>query len=218
MSASAPYGAPLGVVPPCGLVVHSNHAPPPQHRLARGPLGVRWQCVELARRDWVLRHRCLLGDVRRAADLLRRAPVLALDPDVGPVVVRRWRNGRSPLASLVPGALLVWRARGRFANTGHVAVVVGRPRPGRVAVAEQNVNNTPWPPGRPWSRLPPGPGGGGSPPAPDLLRVRMDPRGRARVSGGPWGWLTPRGTPPAPPRSPCTPGGACAHAGPPPRS
>ncbi|WP_337995688.1 bifunctional glutathionylspermidine amidase/synthase [Oleispirillum naphthae] len=111
-------------------------------------MGHKWQCVEFARR-WLYETQGLIfRDVAMAYDIfqlrsLREVESGALHP------LKSFRNGAKRRPE--PGALLIWNEGGEFVVTGHVAVVT-EVFPDRVRVAEQNVDNRPWPPGRTYSR------------------------------------------------------------------
>ena len=144
-----PFGAVLGTTHG-GVRGYSNgggrrpqDAP---HRAAGRYTGLRWQCVELARRYWWHHHGVALPRVGAAADLWR----VALP--VGARRRRGWARGAPPPP---PGSVVVWGRRvGPF---GHVAVVVGHGgrAPRRwVCVVEQNRGDRAWTRGRAgaWSR------------------------------------------------------------------
>lgn len=103
--------------------------------------GIKWQCVEYARR-WLLQNRrAVYGDVDIAADIWDKIDHLT---EVG-------TNKRLPLESHLNGSqqpprkgdLLIYAKA--FNNTGHVAVVIDVDHDaGYVKVAEQNYSNKPW--------------------------------------------------------------------------
>lgn len=139
-----PFGMQLGTASG-GVAAYSNCSArcfvPVPNRVDGTYTGIRWQCVEYARR-WLLERRgVVFGDVDVAADLW-----LKVDS------VTRVGDGRVlPLAAQLNGApepprvgdLLIYGRE--YLNTGHVAVVVAvDAAAGTVAVAEQNYRNARW--------------------------------------------------------------------------
>jgi glutathionylspermidine amidase/synthetase len=111
-------------------------------------MGYKWQCVEFVRRWLYVNRQYVFDDVSMAYDIFRLRSVRKLSGG-GRLPLHSFKNGarRRP----VPGSLLVWEAAGEFELTGHVAVVteVGDDF---IRVAEQNVDNKPWPQGQNFSR------------------------------------------------------------------
>ncbi len=111
--------------------------------------GLRWQCVEYARRWWALRRGIVFASVDTADAMwseIRRATHVR---GGAPVVVQPLPDGGAAAPEV--GDLLIYRAsredsRLRF---GHVAVVVGvrpaaRGAEGSLELAEQNFTNARW--------------------------------------------------------------------------
>ena len=103
--------------------------------------GIKWQCVEFARR-WLIRNRGLtFGDVDVAADIWKLNTLTRLS-DQSLVPLKTYVNGSNTRPKR--GDLLIYAKE--YLGTGHAAVVleVDQAR-GRVWVAEQNFNNKKWP-------------------------------------------------------------------------
>ncbi len=104
--------------------------------------GIKWQCVEYARR-WLLIHKGMVyGDVDVAADIWNKIDHLTRVSTKKQVPLKSYVNGSIHAPEV--GDLLVY-ARA-FYNTGHVAVVTEVDlKKGLIKVGEQNYNNKPWP-------------------------------------------------------------------------
>jgi len=104
--------------------------------------GIKWQCVEYARR-WLLVHKGMVfGDVDVAADIWTKIDHLTHVADKKQMPLKSYLNG-STQAPRVGDLLIYARA---FYGTGHVAVVTEvNLKKGVIKVGEQNFNNTPWP-------------------------------------------------------------------------
>jgi glutathionylspermidine amidase/synthetase len=104
--------------------------------------GIRWQCVEFARR-WLLQHQgAVYGDVDVAADIWDRIDHLERVADRSAIPLVAYPNG-SRQAPAVGDLLIYARA---FLGTGHVAVVTGMDlATHKVRVAEENYLNRKWP-------------------------------------------------------------------------
>ncbi len=111
-------------------------------------MGVKWQCVELARRWLYVNHGLVFDDVPMAYDIFRLRSLRRVADDAR-LPLHAFHNGapRHP----EPGCLLVWNEGGEFHVTGHVAIVV-EVLPDRVRIVEQNVGMHRWPAGQRWSR------------------------------------------------------------------
>jgi glutathionylspermidine amidase/synthetase len=105
--------------------------------------GVAWQCVELARRFWVVNYGVTFAQVPSAYKILSLASGWTGKKRRVPLI----RTANGALRSSPPiGALVVWAPEGpHYSPHGHVAVVVGRVRGGRIPIVEQNgVDETAW--------------------------------------------------------------------------
>ena len=104
--------------------------------------GIKWQCVEYARRWLLVRKGAVYGDVDTAADIWDQIDHLTHVATNKKIPLESYLNG-----SIQPprvGDLLIY-ARA-FHNTGHVAVVTDADyEKGVIEVGEQNYNNEPWP-------------------------------------------------------------------------
>ena len=157
-SSPAPFGTVLGIGPGGVPVYSSDYASVDKtampdrasfRSIVDGEfMGYKWQCVELARR-WLYRVKgYVFDDIAMAYDIFRlRSVRVVADGSRLPLCSFRNGAGRRP----EPGSLLIWNEGGDFVVTGHVAVVT-EVFDDRVRVIEQNVDNTPWPEGRTWSR------------------------------------------------------------------
>ncbi|KAF5213817.1 D-alanyl-glycyl endopeptidase-like protein [Trypanosoma cruzi] len=110
--------------------------------------GLEWQCVEFARRYWMLRGtpvRATFDSVVGAADIWALNSVRLLDGSKTPLLkypngLPRRDGGSAPRA----GDLLIYPRQRNDFPFGHVAVVVGVTK-NSVLVAEQNWDNKMWP-------------------------------------------------------------------------
>jgi hypothetical protein len=144
-SCVTPFGTRLGATTG-GVVAFSNCSPGcvvlQSHRIGGSFMGLKWQCVEFARR-WLVERRGLdFASVATAADIWDEVQVYRDLEDGREWLVTSHPNG-SPLPPK-PGDLFVY-GRG-YRGTGHVAVVVEVAKDrGWLAIAEQNFDNRPWP-------------------------------------------------------------------------
>ncbi|WP_417319068.1 bifunctional glutathionylspermidine amidase/synthase [Emcibacter sp.] len=111
-------------------------------------MGVKWQCVELARRWIYLNRGYVFDDIAMAYDIFNLRHVTMVK-DGRKLPLYSFRNGakRPP----EPGALMIWNEGGEFEITGHVAVVT-EVADNHVRIIEQNVDHTRWTEGASWSR------------------------------------------------------------------
>lgn len=110
--------------------------------------GVKYQCVEFARRWLIHVHGITFSDVGMAYEIFD-LPYAVRIQDGSQIPWTNIRNGSSPRP--VPGSVLIWEEGGEFRDTGHVAIVT-EVSDHWVRVAEQNVNDTFWPEGRDYAR------------------------------------------------------------------
>lgn len=103
--------------------------------------GIKWQCVEFARR-WLIHNRGLtFGDVDVAADIWALDTFTRLS-DQSQVFTERYVNGSKTLPKR--GDLLIYAKE--YLATGHAAVVLEVDlKKNRLRVAEQNFKNQKWP-------------------------------------------------------------------------
>lgn len=163
---AAPFGTLLGTAPG-NVPVYSCYC---RSEDARGPLGaeaeestiqvleqtcfcgLRWQCVEFARRWLVLTRGLSFTGIDYASEIFDLPELL----NVATGLSAPWRavlNGSECGSSGRPvvGALLIWDKGGAFEQTGHVAVIT-EVTGSAVRIAEQNYGHVPWPEGRDFSR------------------------------------------------------------------
>jgi hypothetical protein len=141
---SSPYGTPLGKSPR-GIEAYSNCRSDcvvfePNQRNGTYT-GIKWQCVEYARRWLLINTGTVLGDVDIAADLWGTIDHLTDARTKRQIPLETHLNG-----SAVPpavGDLLIYAKE--FKGTGHVAVVTRMDiKGGTVEVSEQNFHNELW--------------------------------------------------------------------------
>lgn len=103
--------------------------------------GIKWQCVEYARR-WLLVNRGeVYGDVDIAADIWK-IPFVTRVKDGKKFRMVRYANGSRIMP--VVGDLLIYAKA--YLNVGHVAVISAvQPHAHTIHVLEQNYRNTRWP-------------------------------------------------------------------------
>jgi len=140
-----PYGKELGHSPG-GIEAYSNCQSNcvifEPNKLSGTYTGIKWQCVEYARRWLLVKTGAVYGDVDTAADIWNKIDHLTEVKTKKQIPLDALLNGSTQAP--VVGDLLIYAKE--FYNTGHVAVVTGVDlEKGEVKVAEQNYNNTPWP-------------------------------------------------------------------------
>lgn len=140
-----PYGEPLGTA--SGEVTAFSNCKAdcfvPAPNMSNSVfLGIKWQCVEYARR-WLYRNKGLVfGDVDTAADIWTKIDHVTRPATDESVPLESHLNG-SPTPPAA-GDLIVYSKE--YLNTGHVAVVTAvYEAAGVVHVAEQNFLNQRWP-------------------------------------------------------------------------
>lgn len=101
--------------------------------------GIKWQCVEYARR-WLLKNkRVVYGDVDYASDIWKLSFVT--NPKGKKFNFTTHLNGTNKAPEI--GNLLIYS--NEFLGTGHVAVITGiNIKKGFVLLSEQNYDNTEW--------------------------------------------------------------------------
>ena len=139
----APYGEVLGVgignVPAysncnAGCVIFSPN------KEAGTYTGIKWQCVEYARRWLLVNKGVVYGDVDIAADIWGLDTVTRIK-DKAELKMSTYANGNDNLPEV--GDLLIYAKA--YLKTGHVAVVSNiDPKLHTIKVIEQNFNNTKW--------------------------------------------------------------------------
>mmetsp|Transcript_113972 Transcript_113972/g.362418 ORF Transcript_113972/g.362418 Transcript_113972/m.362418 type:complete len:232 (+) Transcript_113972:1135-1830(+) len=150
----SPFGTLLGVTD--GPVeVYSCNLEPDRKALDMEPnyingtyTGVKWQCVELARRYLLINFGVVFDSVEYAYQIFDFTSVGKVS-DKSRVAFNKHANG-GPIPP-EHGSLLIWKPYGEMAVTGHVAVVIDVTDT-YVDIAEQNVEDTIWPENRHYSR------------------------------------------------------------------
>ncbi len=139
-----PFGTVLGVVD--GVPAYSNCSAQcvnPQPAKTNGVYtGIKWQCVEYARR-WLLKHDgAVFADVDVAADIWTKIDHLERVDHKGSIPLRNYPNG-SAQAPAVGDLLIYARA---YLGTGHAAVITAVNLPAHeIEVAEENYLNEKYP-------------------------------------------------------------------------
>ncbi|KAJ3121442.1 hypothetical protein HK098_003670 [Nowakowskiella sp. JEL0407] len=121
--------------------------------------GMKWQCVELARRYLIQTYGVTFPSIQMAYHIFELSHFETADEKGAKVAIQKCVDHQT---STLPhkGALLIWKAKGFFSTTGHVAVVVdvhvnpseGPEKTGWVDIIEQNVHDSVWPEGQDYSR------------------------------------------------------------------
>jgi hypothetical protein len=103
--------------------------------------GIKWQCVEYARRWLLVNTGAVYGDVDVAADIWDKIDHLTYVKTKKPIPLETHLNGSTQAPEI--GDLLIYAKA--FNGTGHVAVVTGIDiSNGLVEVSEQNFQNNSW--------------------------------------------------------------------------
>ena len=123
---------------PDGVLVYSNQGAPPseEHVIDGVFMGMKWQCVELARRHLVQTKHISFESIECAYELFRQPPRF-FDVRTGETLLDiEWfsNNAVHPPRS---GSLLVWDEPYADEQTGHVAVVTNV-SDDQVTLMEQN--------------------------------------------------------------------------------
>ena len=140
-----PYGMVLGQSPG-GVVAYSNCNSgcvvfePSKHNGTY--TGIKWQCVEYARRWLLVNEGVVYGDVDYAIDIWDKIDHYRQVEWDEKIPATNHPNGSAVMPRR--GDLLIY-SRVMFGGTGHVAVVTGvDEKAGHVTVAEQNFRNAVW--------------------------------------------------------------------------
>ncbi|HYQ73295.1 MAG TPA: CHAP domain-containing protein [Gammaproteobacteria bacterium] len=141
----SPYGSVLGESPR-GIEAYSNCQSGcvifEPNRWKGTYTGIKWQCVEYARRWLLVNAGAVYGDVDIAADIWDRIDHLT-DVKTGRLIPLQSHANGSTQAPAVGDLLIYAKA---FQGTGHVAVVTGvDASTSEIEVSEQNFNNDSWP-------------------------------------------------------------------------
>lgn len=104
--------------------------------------GIKWQCVEYARRWLLINKGAVYGDVDTAADIWKNIHYLTEVKTSKSLPLKSYLNGSRQAPRV--GDLLIYSKE--FNNTGHVAVVIDVDYENSlVEVGEQNFRNEKWP-------------------------------------------------------------------------
>jgi hypothetical protein len=140
-----PFGEVLGKSPN-GVPAYSNCSSscvfPSPSRHNDTYTGIKWQCVEYARRWLLVNEGVVYGDVDYAIDIWDKIGYYHHVEHNEDIPVSNFINGSIVMPAR--GDLLIY-ARVMFGGTGHVAVITGvDDNQGYIIVAEQNFKNAPW--------------------------------------------------------------------------
>ncbi|OQR81940.1 bifunctional glutathionylspermidine amidase/glutathionylspermidine synthetase [Thraustotheca clavata] len=147
-SEPAPFGTVIGVTNGPTNVYSCNN--PPQDDPNYYPegtddsngtyTGIKWQCVELARRYLFINYNLLFDSVDGASDIYNLTTITNAK-DNSKVAFKAHAQGSS--IPLVIGSLVIYDKVGKYAPWGHVAVVVNVTSD-HIDIVEQNVEDTYW--------------------------------------------------------------------------
>jgi hypothetical protein len=142
---TTPYGKVLGAATD-GVEAHSNCQSgcinPERNTWKRTYTGIKWQCVEYARRWLLVNKGAIYGDVDTAADIWNKIDHLTEVSSNRTLPLESRTNGSDKPPQV--GDLLVYASA--YHGTGHVAVVTHVDEAnGFIEVGEQNYSNEPWP-------------------------------------------------------------------------
>ncbi len=119
-----------------------------EHYIGDSYTGFKWQCVELARRYWLLNYGIVFDSIPMAYEIFRlEGARRVVDNETFNMIGQVNGSKVRP----VKGSLLIWNPVGEFRRTGHVAVVVNV-QDDFVDIVEQNVEDSIWPKGVNYSR------------------------------------------------------------------
>ena len=104
--------------------------------------GIKWQCVEYARRWLLVNKGVVYGDVDVAADIWSKIDHVTRVADNKSIPLQAYLNGSNTAPQI--GDLIIYAKE--YLGTGHVAVITEvDTNAGTVKVAEQNFLNQRWP-------------------------------------------------------------------------
>jgi glutathionylspermidine amidase/synthetase len=149
----APFGTLLGITGDGQIEVFSNYVDdttPSQgvndENYINGIFtGLKYQCVELARRYWLIEYGVIFESIPNAYDIFPLEFATRVHDQVQ-IPMYSYNNGLPR-----KGDLLIWAAEGYYKDTGHVAVVVDV-QSDYLDIVEQNIEDTIWPEGMNYSR------------------------------------------------------------------
>ncbi len=110
--------------------------------------GLKWQCVEYARRYLIINHNITFDSVDFAYQIFDLNHFISLkrQNDVNPIInIMKVLNRSIITKNTIPmkGDLLIWDKRVTMNNTGHVAVITKITK-NHIYIAEQNWDNISW--------------------------------------------------------------------------
>ena len=140
----APYNTIIGYAS-TNVASYSNgddhHTPIESDYLYKVYIGMKWQCVEFARRWLFLRKGCVFHEIVGAADIWTQVYNVQRVVDKKCFNFTKYPNGnRSPPLN---ETLLIYDRSSKSSSYGHVAVIVDV-LPNSIRIAEQNYNDYYW--------------------------------------------------------------------------
>jgi len=97
--------------------------------------GLRWQCVEFARRYLIINHSITFGEIPNAYDIFKLNNFHNLSKNIAHPIDKH-SNGSKILPKV--GSLLIWDSTVDENATGHVAIITKVNFPDYIEVCEQN--------------------------------------------------------------------------------
>lgn len=122
-------------IDPYGVISYVNYGSDEKHYVNGQFTGLKWQCVEYARR-WLLQVKGIIfEEVDNAEDLWKLKTAFSVDG------IHKFKNSKKGIP--VIGALLIYK-KTKKTPFGHVAVIVDVHENGDIDVAEQNYSSKKW--------------------------------------------------------------------------
>lgn len=155
---NAPFGTLLGYAPGGIAIYSSDYSTIDENEYTDDSamrsyvngeyMGMKWQCVEFARRFLYINYGLVFTDVGMAYEIFSlRFLRQVVNDKILPLYAFANGSCQAPIA----GSLLIWQKGGEFQETGHVAIIT-QIIDKKVMIAEQNVTFAPLPLGQQWTR------------------------------------------------------------------
>jgi glutathionylspermidine amidase/synthetase len=153
----APFGTRLGITDGNVIVYSSNYQSPAQENLENYVngiySGVKYQCVELARRYWIVNFGYTFQQIPNAYDIFPLEFAESISSEEKKKIEMETEVQGKSMRYPKKGAMLIWNFGGFYSFTGHVAIVVNVDSVnGFVDIVEQNIEDKIWPRGVNYSR------------------------------------------------------------------
>jgi len=124
-----------------GVIAFSNENSNHQANYYQGIYtGLKYECVEFARRWLIIVYGITFESVDRAKDIYHLNYFLSVLNPLQKIPIKKCINGSNNISL---GDLVIWTNKGEFLEHGHVAVVV-KIKDNQVYIAEQNTTNNNW--------------------------------------------------------------------------